>query len=126
MSIFITGSNSYLLSGELATNLTGRKIEIEMLPLNFFEQVDMKRFYKKVGKFECDFIVRKGTEDYFYIQVSKNIDDEKTEERDYRPFYEIPDMYPRYLFVFDMILQKNVKGIKNINIADFIYNNMEL
>ena len=47
MSIFITGSNSYLLSGELATKLTGRKIEIEMLPLNFFEYVDMKRFYKK-------------------------------------------------------------------------------
>ena len=47
MSIFITGSNSYLLSGELATKLTGRKIEIEMMPLNFFEYVDMKRFYKK-------------------------------------------------------------------------------
>lgn len=296
MSIFITGSNSYLLSGELATKLTGRKIEIEMLPLNFFEYVDMKRFYKKeinpniyhefeqyireggfpgtikydnqedkirytqnvitdifkkdikpnekiknpelfstiqkfvvnnfgsmisvnsikdyykgkninidertidryikilenakilykcdtfdikskeilngerkyyladlsifyalntdirinygpvlenilhnyliskdyklsvgkIGKFECDFIVRKGNEDYFYIQVSKNIEDKKTEEREYRPFYEIPDMYPRYLFVFDIILQKNVNGINNINIADFIYNNMEL
>ena len=42
-SIFITGSNSYLLSGELVTKLTGRKIEIEMLPLNFYEYVDMKR-----------------------------------------------------------------------------------
>ncbi len=34
-SIFITGSNSYLLSGELITKLIGRKIEIEMFPLNF-------------------------------------------------------------------------------------------
>ena len=34
-SIFITGSNSYLLSGELSTKLTGRYIEIEMFPLNF-------------------------------------------------------------------------------------------
>ena len=43
-SIFITGSNSYLLSGKLITKLTGRKIEIEMLPLNFYEYIDMKRF----------------------------------------------------------------------------------
>ena len=39
-SIFITGSNSYLLSGELVTKLTGRKIEIEMLPLNFYEYIE--------------------------------------------------------------------------------------
>ena len=47
LSIFITGSNSYLLSGELATKLTGRKIEIEMLPLTFYEYIEMKKFYKK-------------------------------------------------------------------------------
>lgn len=46
-SIFITGSNSYLLSGELVTKLTGRKIEIEMLPLNFYEYIDMKKFLNK-------------------------------------------------------------------------------
>lgn len=46
-SIFITGSNSYLLSGELITKLTGRYIEFEMLPLSFEEYVDMKKFYKK-------------------------------------------------------------------------------
>ena len=44
MSIFITGSNSYLLSGELISKLTGRFIEIEMLPLSFYEYVDMKKF----------------------------------------------------------------------------------
>ena len=43
-SIFITGSNSYLLSGELVTKLTGRYIEIEMFPLTFDEYVGMKMF----------------------------------------------------------------------------------
>ena len=46
-SIFITGSNSYLLSGELITKLTGRYLEFEMFPLSFEEYLQMKRFYNK-------------------------------------------------------------------------------
>ena len=38
-SIFMTGSNSYLLSGELATKLTGRYIELEMFTLSFHESI---------------------------------------------------------------------------------------
>lgn len=295
ISIFITGSNSYLLSGELVTKITGRKIEIEMLPLTFNEYLEMKKFYKKnineniylefqeyiinggfpgsikydniedkqryvqnvisdifnkdikpnekiknvdlfnsiqkfvinnfgsmisvgsikkyyesknikiddrtierylkilenskvlyrcekfdikskevlsgerkyyladtsiyfslntdnrinygpilenvlhnyllskdyslsvgkIGKLECDFIVRKGNE-YYYLQVSKNIDNIKTKDREYRPFYEIRDMYPRYMFIMDFILEKNKDGINNVNIVDFIVNDEDL
>lgn len=295
-SIFLTGSNSYLLSGELITKLTGRYIEIEMLPLNFYEYVDMKKFMNKeintniyrefeefircggfpgslyydnyedkllytksvieqifekdiknhkkikdkslfeviqkfvvnnfgsiisigsiyeyllnqkinvdrrtiktyievlenakiiyscdlfdikskkvldgekkyyladlsiyyalntdnrinygpvlenvlysylksknyslsvgrIGNLECDFIVRRGVDEYFYIQVTKNMDDKKTEEREYKPFYEIKEMYPRYLFVADLIFQRNIDGINNVNIVDFIYNKEDL
>ena len=46
-SIFITGSNSYLLSGELSTKLTGRYIELEMYPLSFDEYLGMKAFMGK-------------------------------------------------------------------------------
>lgn len=46
-SIFITGSNSYLLSGELVTKLTGRYIEFEMFPLTFDEYLGMKGFLGK-------------------------------------------------------------------------------
>lgn len=295
-SIFITGSNSYLLSGELATKLTGRKIEIEMLPLNFYEYIDMKKFMEipvkdsiyeefeqyireggfpgalrynneadrklyvtnilndiftkdikennkiknstnfqnieryiinnfgsmisigsiqkyyeslninidirtiekyleilsnakiiypcntfdikskttlngekkyyladlsiyylyntdnrinygpvlenilhnyliskgyslsvgKIGKLEVDFIARQNKDEYFYIQISKNIENETTATREYRPFYEIKDMYPRYLFLLDLIIKDNVDGIKNINIAKFISENKDL
>ena len=40
VDIYITGSNSYMLSGELATYLTGRYMQIHMLPLSFKEYLD--------------------------------------------------------------------------------------
>ena len=46
-SIFLTGSNAYLLSGELATKLTGRYLEFEMFPLTFEEYLGMKAFLGK-------------------------------------------------------------------------------
>jgi predicted AAA+ superfamily ATPase len=52
VDLYITGSNAYLLSGELATLLSGRYVEIKMLPLSFkeylsffHEQVDLSRKY---------------------------------------------------------------------------------
>ena len=80
----------------------------------------------KIGNLECDFIARRGIDEYFYIQVTKNMDDKKTEEREYKPFYEIKEMYPRYLFVSDLVFQKNIDGINNVNIVDFIYNKEDL
>ena len=46
-SIFITCSNSYLLSGELATKLTGRYLEFELYTLSFEEYLEMKAFMGK-------------------------------------------------------------------------------
>ena len=43
VSIFITGSNSKLLSGELATVLTGRFISIKMMPFTYSEYLELKK-----------------------------------------------------------------------------------
>ena len=48
--IYITGSNAYLLSSEYATYLSGRCIEIKMLPLSFAEFLEFNNFELKTSK----------------------------------------------------------------------------
>lgn len=45
-SVFLTGSNSYLLSEEITTKLTGRYLSFETFPLDFQEFLEMKKFFK--------------------------------------------------------------------------------
>ena len=47
--IYITGSNAHMLSGELATLLSGRYIEIPMLPLSFAEYLELSGLDKRTA-----------------------------------------------------------------------------
>ncbi len=48
VDIYITGSNAYLLSSEFSTLLSGRFVEIKMLPLSFKEFLDFYSFSEQV------------------------------------------------------------------------------
>ncbi len=52
VDIYITGSNAYFLSGELATLLSGRYVTIEVLPLSFKEYLQFKQNAKSENKNE--------------------------------------------------------------------------
>lgn len=77
----------------------------------------------KIGKLECDFIVRKHGGEYAYIQVAYSLqgNDEKTtqkiKEREYRPFREIRDGYPRYIISLDKYRDQQ-EGVHHINAID--------
>lgn len=78
-----------------------------------------------IGELEIDFIARKDFLNYYYIQVSRSLMDEKTSEREYRPFYKIKDVHPCYIFTMDP-LPGQKDGIKEINILDFMSTNSNL
>ena len=72
----------------------------------------------KIGNLECDFIVRKQNGEYAYIQVTYSITgNEKTKEREYRPFRNIKDGYPRYIISLDK-LRDQQEGVHHINAID--------
>lgn len=98
---------------------------LENVIYSYLKSKNYKLSVGYIGKLECDFIARANYDDYYYIQVSKDISNKDTEEREYRPFYMIKELYPRYLFTMDMLLQKR-DGINHVNIVDFIYNNKDL
>ena len=117
-SIFITGSNSYLLSGELATKLTGRYIEFEMQTLDFGEYCQMKRFLglpvnpNPVAEFDA-YILEGG--------FPKAMD-----------YPQLTDKRAYVAAVIQEIFEKDIRGrvkIKNISVfnqmRDYVINNFD-
>lgn len=72
LDIYITGSNSYMLSGELATYLTGRYIEIHVLPLSFKEYLSYYGENDELKKYN-DYIMYGG----FPYLINLDNDEEK-------------------------------------------------
>lgn len=79
----------------------------------------------KIGKLECDFILRDNNLNYSYVQVSYTINESKdTEDREYRPLESIKDNYPKYVITTDYLLQQR-NGINHVNLMEFISNKKE-
>ena len=74
----------------------------------------------RIGKLECDFILRDGAAFYSYVQVAMTIMNSiETEEREYTPLEKIRDNYPKYLVTRNDLLQQR-NGIKHVNIGIFM------
>ncbi len=77
----------------------------------------------RIGKFECDFVVRDKFRNYAYIQVTYTMQGEdfkateRIKEREYRPFRDIKDGYPRYIISLDKFRDQQ-EGVRHINAID--------
>ncbi len=73
----------------------------------------------KTGDGEIDFVAVRQNEK-IYVQVTQEINSEKTEKREYTRLLEIPDNYPKFVLTTDEFAGGNYEGIKTMHIADFL------
>jgi len=74
----------------------------------------------RIGKLECDFILRDTELNYAYVQVAYTINESKsTEDREYASLEMIHDNYPKYVLTTDYLLQKR-NGIHHVNLLEFM------
>lgn len=73
----------------------------------------------KAGDGEIDFVAVRQNEK-IYVQVTQELNSEKTEQREYDRLLEIHDNYPKYVLTTDEFAGGNYEGIKTMHIADFL------
>ena len=73
----------------------------------------------KTSDGEIDFVAVRQNEK-IYVQVTQQINSEKTEKREYSRLLEIPDNYPKFVLTTDEFAGGNYEGIKTMHIADFL------
>ena len=119
VDLYITGSNSYMLSGELATYLTGRYMQIHMLPLSFKEFLDYYGDSDEQKKYEK--YIRNGGFPYLL-----NLDDNNAFIRNYlEGIYNtvlMKDIIARHKIKDTMMLQSLIKFIFD-NIGQLVSTN---
>lgn len=110
VDIYITGSNSYMLSGELATYLTGRYMQIHMLPLSFKEfcqneNNEMREYQKYIENGGFPYLI--------------NLEDDKELIRNY-----LDGIYNTVLMK-DVIYRNNIKDVMILeSVIKFIFDNI--
>ena len=93
---------------------------LENIVYLYAKSLDSKVSVGRIGKLECDFIIRDTSMNYAYVQVAYTIAlSKETEDREYKPLEMIRDNHPKYVVTTDYLLQKR-NGIWHINLIDFM------
>lgn len=103
VDIYVTGSNAYLLSSELATLIAGRYVEIKMLPLSFKEYYG---YYKKSSKSKEDLF-----NEYLKYGGLPQLLSLPSDEKTIASFLES---------IYDTVILKDVIGRNNLKDVDLL------
>lgn len=93
---------------------------LENIVYNYARSLGYEVGVGRIGKLECDFVIRSPEMEYAYIQMAMTImGDRSTEEREYQPLEQIRDNWPKYLLTRSAPIQQR-NGIIHVNIPEFI------
>lgn len=138
VDIYITGSNAYLLSTEFSTLLSGRYVEIRLLPLSFAEFLTFYRFdpsvtmedkFQKYLQFggmpilrQFDFNTARVNEVLEGIYSTVILRDvlERNRATDQALLNKLVYNYEKIVLSMDKNFIKSYEGIKAVNIIDFL------
>lgn len=114
IDIYITGSNSKLLSGELATLLSGRYVEIKMQPFSFAE------FLKAIDEKNLQSAYKKYIETSSFPYIINLFDDSESIHNYLEGIYNS-------ILVKDIISRKKIADVKILqSVTEFIFDNIGL
>ena len=123
-SILKTQEKFYLADVSLRYSVLGYNSNDVASSLENIVYLELKRrgYEVNIGKTvngEVDFIASKQN-NKLYVQVTQEINSEKTEKREYDRLLEINDNYPKYVLLTNDFTGGNYEGIKTMNIAEFL------
>ena len=94
--------------------------ELIMVVFNYAKSKGYDISIGRIGKLECDFIMRDNMNNYGYVQVTMTtMLNRETEDREYAPLEMIKDNYPKYVLTRNDMIQKR-NGIIHENIPQFM------
>ena len=109
--VYITGSNAYLLSGELATLLSGRYVEIRMLPLSFREYAGVNG-EKRIDQLYQEYLHRSSFPYALELENSKDVQ-------------QYLDGIYNSIIVKDIIARRRIGDVEMLkSVARFLFDNI--
>lgn len=113
LDIYITGSNAYLLSSEIATLISGRYVEIRMLPLSFKEYVKARDGEDNLARRYREYI------EYSSFPYTLELAGQPKEIRDY-----LESIY-HTIVVKDLAVRKKIPDVMMLeSVARYLFDNI--